>query len=215
MERISTDSSLGEYSVRYDPADMIDWRGLRVPKTFTASFTQERLRVRIEVVVSEEEPECVAISRLDDDAPPLTSERRLPLRAMVRAAVRAAAFEIVEVPVEQLRSLQKASRVVLHANTQLVPDRHGNVRLYAPAFDDGGERPVPPKQRRPQSDDDWRLIATLYRRALAGGTPPSRAIAAEFGVTRATARKWVQVARQRGFLGTALGRRAGEASSSE
>jgi hypothetical protein len=211
VQRTVTDSALGEYFVEYDPADMVDWRGLRVPATFTASFAQERLRVRIEVVLASGGPECVAISRLHDDAPPLTSERRLPLRAMVNAALRAAAFEIVEVPIEQVRSLQKDARLVLHRNTRLVPDRNGNVRLYAPAFDDGNDRPAAPRPRRPESDDDWRRLAELYRRAVAGGSPPSQSIADEFGVNRATARKWVQVARQRGFLRAALGRRVGEA----
>jgi hypothetical protein len=215
VERIVTDSSLGEYSVQYDPATMVDWRGLRVPETLTASFNQERLRVRIEVVLDDDGPECVAISRLHDDAPPLTSERRLPLRAMVNAAIRAAAFEIVEVPIEHVRSLQEDGRIVLHQNTRLVPNRHGNVRLYAPAFSDGGERPGSSEARRPDSDDDWRRLAELYRRAVAGGSPPSQAIAAEFGVTRATARKWVQMARQRGFLGAAVGRRSGEAGFSD
>jgi hypothetical protein len=194
---------------------MVDWGGLRVPETFTACFEHERLRVRIEVVVDEEGPECVAISRLHHDSPPLRSERRFPLRAMVNAAVRGAAFEVVEVPIEQVRSLQRDARLVLHRNSPLVPDRDGNVRLYAPAFEDtgkrSGERAVP-VGRRPQSDDDWRLVAELYRRAVASGSPPSRAIAGEFGVGEATARKWVQGARERGFLGPAVGRRAGEAA---
>jgi hypothetical protein len=211
VQRTVTDSTLGEYSVEYDPANMVDWRGLRVPETFTASFAQERLRVRIEVVLAADGPECVAISRLHDDAPPLTSERRLPLRAMVNAALRAAAFEIVEVPIEQVRSLQKDARLVLHRNRRLVPDRHGNVRLYAPAFDDANDRPAGQRPRRPEGDDEWRRLAELYRRAAAGGSPPSQSIADEFGVSRATARKWVQVARQRGFLRAALGRRVGEA----
>lgn len=214
MQRTLTDATLGEYSVEYDPANMVDWRGLRVPEAFTASFAQERLRVRIEVVIEGEGPECVAISRLHDDAPPLTAERRFPLRAMVNAAVRAAAFEIVEVPIERVRSLQKDARLVLHRNTRLVPDRYGNVRLYAPAFDDGDDQPGAPRPRRPESDDDWRRLAELYRRAVAGGSSPSHSIAAEFGVSRATARKWVQVARQRGFLRAALGRRVGEARPS-
>jgi hypothetical protein len=215
VERTLTDAALGEYSVQYDPSDMIDWRGLRVPETFSACFPQERLRVRIEVVIEDERPECTAISRLGPDSPPIRSERRFPLRAMVNAAVRAAAFEIVEVPIERVRALQQDARLVLHGNSQLVPDRNGNVRLYAPAFDSAKESPVErgpaPPPRRPESDDDWRRVAELYRRAVASGSPPSLAVAAEFGVSRPTARKWVQGARERGFLRPAVGRRAGEA----
>jgi hypothetical protein len=196
---------------------MVDWGGLRVPETFTACFEDERLRVRIEVVIEDEGPECVAISRLHHDSPPLRSERRFPLRAMVNAAVRGAAFEIVEVPIEQVRSLQEDARLVLHRDSRLVPDRRGNVRLYAPAFEDehesGAGRPAESRPHRPRSDDDWRRVTELYRRAVAAGSPPSHAIAAEFGVSEATARKWVQNARRRGFLRPALGRRAGEAGT--
>jgi hypothetical protein len=209
-----TDPRLGEYSVEYDPASMVDWGGLRVPEAFAACFEDERLRVRVDVVIEAEGPECVAISRLDHDSPPLRSERRFPLRAMVNAAVRAAAFEIVEVPIERVRSLQAAGRVVLHPNSRLVPDKHGSVRLYAPAFGDGGgdsERTAASRPHPPQSDVDWRRVAELYRRAVSAGSPPSEVIAAEFGVSRATARKWVQGTRERGFLRAALGRRAGEA----
>lgn len=217
MQRALIDPRLGEYSVQYDPANMVEWGGFRVPETFTACFEHERLRVRIEVVIEDEGPECVAISRLHHDAPPLTTERRFPLRAMVNAAVRAAAFEIVEVPIEQVRSLHQDARLVLHRHSRLAPGRRGNVRLYAPAFGDashgsaGAEWPQSPAPRPPQTDEDWRHVAELYRRAVACGAAPSQAIADEFGVTRATARKWVQRTRERGFLGAALGRRAGEA----
>jgi hypothetical protein len=216
VERTFTDPALGEYSVQYDPADMVDWRGLRVPETFTACFKQERLSVRIEVVIEDERPECTAIARLGPDSPPLRSERRFPLRAMVNAAVRAAAFEIVEVPIEQVRSLQKAGRLVLHPHSRLTPDQQGKVRLYAPAFGDGSDaRRARLTPRRPQSDDDWRRVAEIYRRAVAGGAAPSEAIAEEFGVSTATARKWVQRTRERGFLHAALGRRAGEAAPTD
>jgi hypothetical protein len=215
MERALTDPELGAYSIQYDPSKMVDWAGFRVPETFTACFAQERLGVRIEVVIEDERPKCVAISRLHHDAPPLTSERRFPLRTMVNAAVRAAAFEIVEVPIEQVRSLQRDARLVLHRNSRLAPDRRGKVRLYAPAFGDEGtrsaEQPRAPRPRRPQSDQDWQLVAELYRRAVSCGSAPSEAIAAEFGVTRAAARKWVQRTRELGFLGAAVGRQAGEA----
>jgi hypothetical protein len=208
------DAGLGEYSVQYDPANMVDWGGYRVPETFTACFEARRLGVRIEVAIEEQGPVCVAISRLHHDSPPLTSERRFPLRAMVNAAVRGAACEIVEVPIEQVRSLQRNARLVLHQNSPLVPDRRGNVRLYAPAFhdregeDEEGSRGG---SGRPQSDEDWQRLAAAYRRAVASGAAPSGVIAAEFGVTRPTARKWVQQARERGFLRPAVGRRAGEA----
>jgi hypothetical protein len=204
MRKEACDPRLGDYWVQFEPANLVDWGVLRVPETFTAGFSGEAFRILIEVVVEEAGPECVAISRLDYDAPPLTSERRFPLRAMVNAAVRAAAFELVDVPIEQVDPKGE--------NPRLTPDERGHVQVYAPAFGDGsGKRRAAPS-RRSKSEPDLNRVAALYRRAAASGFAPSSAIAEEFGITPATARKWVQRARVRGFLGPALGRRVGEAA---
>jgi Helix-turn-helix domain len=204
MRRECRDSRIGDFWVEYEPANLVDWGGLRVPEMFTASFPGKDLAVRIEVVLDEDRPECIALSRLNDDAPPLTSERRFPLRAMVDAAVRAAAFELVEVPIDEVDPQRE--------NERLVPDENGLVRVYAPAFSKAGSkaRPVARTEVQPPEPDLSR-VAELYRRAVAAGMPPSREIADEYGITSATARKWVQRARERGFLAPALGRRAGEA----
>lgn len=175
-----------------------------MPEMFTAGFPKEPLRVLIEVVLDDDGPKCVAISRIDHDAPALTSERRFPLRAMVSAAVRAATFEFVDVPVEQVDPERK--------NRRLVPDERGHVQVYAPAFDEHGEGRWKDAPRRAENGGQLELVAALYRRAVAAGSPPSRAIATEFGITPSTARKWVQRARARGLLGPALGRRVGEAA---
>jgi hypothetical protein len=203
MRRDARDSRLGNFWVQYEPANLVDWGVFRIPEAFTACFSDERFRIRIEVMLEESGPECVAISRLDHDAPALSSERRFPLRAMVNASVRAAAFELVDVPIEQVDPRREDSR--------LVPDEHGRVRVYAPAFDDQGTGRASAGRHDVNGDEDLERVAALYRRAAATGAAPSAAIAAEFGITRATARKWVQRARARGFLGPALGRRAGEA----
>jgi hypothetical protein len=203
LRREAHDARLGEYWVQYEPANLVDWGFFRVPEMFTAGFPEEPLRVLIEVVLDDDGPKCVAISRLDHEAPGLTSERRFPLRAMVSAAVRAATFELVDVPVEQVDPERK--------NRRLVPDERGHVRVYAPAFDEQGEGRWEDASRGPASGGELERVAALYRRAVAAGSPPSAAIAGEFGITRTTARKWVQRARARGLLGPALGRRVGEA----
>lgn len=204
MRREAYDRRLGEYWVQYEPANLVDWGEFRVPEMFTAGFPKEPLRVLIEVVLDDDGPKCVAISCLDHDAPALTSERRFPLRAMVSAAVRAATFELVDVPVEQVDPERK--------NRDLVPDERGHVRIYAPAFDEGGESRWRDAFGGRENGGQLERVAAVYRRAVAAGEPPSAAIASEFGITRSTARKWVQRARERGLLGPALGRRVGEAS---
>ena len=205
MRRDCGDSRLGQFWVEYEPANLVDWGGLRVPEVFSACFPEDGLEVRIEIVLDEERPECIALSRLNDDALPLTSERRFPLRAMVDAAVRGAAFELVEVPIDEVDPNRE--------NDRLVPDENGLVRVFAPAFSKagGGARGQPARKPSAQPVPDLERVSALYRRAVAAGMPPSREIANEFGITPASARKWVQRARERGYLAPALGRRAGEA----
>jgi hypothetical protein len=202
MRRESWSPRLGDFWVQYEPANLVDWGGFRVPQMFTAGFLDERFGVLIEVVLEEEGPQCVAISRLDFHAPPLTSERRFPLRAMVNAALRAAALELVRVPVEEVDPRRE--------NPRLVPDESGRVQVYSAAFDERGEERSGAGARGAESEQKLERVATLYRRAVASGLAPSSAIAHEFGITPATARKWVQRARSSGFLGSAVGRRAGE-----
>jgi Helix-turn-helix domain len=205
VRREAYDARLGDYWVQYEPANLVDWGEFRVPEMFTAGFPKEPLRVLIEVVLDYDDgPKCVAISCLDHDAPALTSERRFPLQAMVSAAVRAAAFEFVDVPVEQVDPDG--------TNTTLVPDERGHVQVYAPAFDEQGNARWGDAPQGPAGGRDLARVAALYRRAVAAGSPPSAAIASEFGITRSTARKWVQRARARGLLGPAVGRRVGEAA---
>lgn len=201
--RDASDPRLGDYWIEYEPANLTDWAGFRLPEIFTACFPEDRFRVRIEIVLEERRPECIALSRLDLDSPPLSSERRFPLRAMVDAAVRAAAFELVDIPVERVDPEARKSK-------RLVPDERGYVQLYTPAFDDRGRARKQAGPRRSGGDQDLQRVAALYRRAVAQGSAPSSAIAGEFGITPAAARKRVQRARERGLLGPARGRQAGE-----
>jgi hypothetical protein len=202
--REAIDPGLGEYWVEYEPANLVDWAGVRLPQIFTACFSEERLRVRIEIVLEGSGPECISLSRLDLDSPPLTSERRFPLRSMVNAAVRAAAFELVELPAERVHPRR--------ADTRLVPDEHGKVRLYRPAFDDRGRARKRAAPRTSDAGQGLERVAALYRRAIAEGSAPSAAISGAFGISPAAARKRVQRARARGLLGPARGHKAGEAA---
>jgi hypothetical protein len=204
--RDATDPHLGEYWVEYEPANLVDWSGFRLPELFTACFAEDRFQVRLEIVLEESGLECVAISRLDLDSPPLTSGRRFPIRAMVNAAVRAASFELVEVPIDRVQPR--------HEETRLVPDERGRVRLYRPAFDDRGRALGRAAPRTSDRGDDLQRVAALYRRAVAEGSAPSAVIADALGITREAARKRVQRARAQGLLGPARGRRVGEAALS-
>jgi transposase-like protein len=202
MRRECSSATLGEFWVQYEPANLVDWGGFRVPQMFTAGFLDERFRILIEVVLEDNGPECVSISKLDYHAPPLTSERRFPVRAMVNAALRAAAHELVRLPIGEVDPKR--------SNPRLRPDETGHVEVHAPAFDERGEQRARVRPKTAEAQQKLERVAALYRRAVASGSPPSIAIANEFDVTPATARKWVQRARERGLLGAAVGRRACE-----
>lgn len=67
----------------------------------------------------------------------------------------------------------------------------------------GGRPPV-------YGDEHYREVARIYAEAWSNGDRhPTLTVAAEHTVARSTAAKWVSTARQRGFLGPTLPRRAG------
>lgn len=53
-------------------------------------------------------------------------------------------------------------------------------------------------------------VATIYRRALLDGKPPTAEVAARMNIARSTAGRWVMKARERGLLGPAKRGSAGE-----
>jgi hypothetical protein len=86
---------------------------------------------------------------------------------------------------------------------------HGDPLIVAPARDQSFRR------RRTITDNDLRKAAAAYRAAHANGDPPARAVEDEFRVSRATAGRLIKRARDRGFLGPAISRKAGEADKQE
>jgi hypothetical protein len=69
--------------------------------------------------------------------------------------------------------------------------------------------PKPLAGRHP-TKDVLRAVAVLYRFAYAVGDPPAASVAANFGLPRSTAGRWIQLARSQGLLGKAEPRKAGE-----
>jgi hypothetical protein len=60
------------------------------------------------------------------------------------------------------------------------------------------------------TDESLRVVAQVYRLALAVRDDPTAAVASGLRLPRPTASRWVKTARQRGFLGPTEERRAGE-----
>lgn len=59
-------------------------------------------------------------------------------------------------------------------------------------------------------DEELRNVARAYRAALVEGKPPTATVAEELHVSRSTAGRYVQRAREKGFLGPTRPRLAGE-----
>jgi Family of unknown function (DUF6214) len=71
------------------------------------------------------------------------------------------------------------------------------------------------KHRRYVTDNELRRVAAVYRSAHAAGAAPAKAVMGELEVSRATAGRLIRRARDRGFLGPATPRKAGEADKEQ
>lgn len=60
------------------------------------------------------------------------------------------------------------------------------------------------------TDEALKQVAAMYRVAHLMGLPPTESVAQGLSLARSTAGRWVSMARQRGFLGKAEPRKAGE-----
>jgi hypothetical protein len=154
-----------------------------------------------------------------EDGPPVTGEalRQLPIAAFTREATRRVTQRLVADPDgEGVRSVS----VYYDFGDRLPVEWEGDTPVYS-----GTSDPLPaaerfdaqyarsagaPRRRGPMREEDLREVAGAYRGAVAAQEPPTRAVAARFGVSRSTAGRWVAEARQRGMLGKARPRMAGE-----
>jgi hypothetical protein len=141
----------------------------------------------------------------------------------VAAVVCIARNDTVEVRSDQLRRVA-VTRCVRNAAATLLPgravrDRSGHVVGAAFPLDDEEHEQYLRARRREEraglrrvTDDDLRRVAEAYRAALSAGQPPTFEVQRALRLnTRGQAARWVEKARDAGFLGLAPGwRRAGE-----
>ena len=107
----------------------------------------------------------------------------------------------------------------------LTDPKFGTVRVDSERFDGGhaairvhGLTQTPayrastraPRRRGRVSDDVLRQAAAIYRAASFAGPAPTNAVKDQMSVSRATAGRWVSMARERGFLGKTQPGMAGE-----
>jgi hypothetical protein len=162
-------------------------------------------------VVERGRPVCVDLrcSRRDGGGPPVTGEvlRQLPIATYTREATAAVCRRLVSdgdevraVPVipelEPIEWRGDGTPVYSGHESKPIPEGERFAAQYA-------EWTGAPRRRGPLRDDDLRKVAEVYRGAHAARNPPTRAVAARFGVSRSTAGRWIGEARRRGHLGEA------------
>jgi hypothetical protein len=162
------------------------WGELTVPKRFTASFTEDDdLPFNVDLVVELDGDRLVCSSltcHRKADGSPVTGEaiRQVPVATLVREAAERAAS-----------------------------GRHEINKLYK-GLQVFGPNPRRQLRERGPVEQTLRAVAFEYRWALLCGEAPTRAVMDRFDIPRATAGRWIAMARKRAFLGAATPRRAGD-----
>jgi hypothetical protein len=136
--------------------------------------------LRLELVPGEPR---YAVTRLEVKGDAVTTEglRQVPVGRLMRAAI--------EDAVGQARRR-----------------RDGSLAIEWP----GGKRPPLPKRREGPSDELLAYVALMYRLAHLVGEAPTEYVRRDLDVARATAGRWLAKARDKGLLGEAIPRQAGE-----
>lgn len=159
-------------------------KGFALPRRIDATCTGLPYLVGLEIVLSKQkklEVERMTAEKLPR-GPSVTSEgiRKLPVAQMVRDAALQVLFQV---------DGQAAKR-----SARLSPARLPPAEVVA----EGGT-----------SDNALEWIALVYRLAHASGMGPTKAVMDAFDLSRATAGRRVDAARNAGYLGPATERRAG------
>ncbi len=165
----------------------------RLPSAFTARYTPDSgPAVELAVTIEGGSPVCQEIRVLRDPGGPSltgTEIRRVPIVDVIEHACRQVAVRFVE----------------------QFPD---GSTAWEPTFDDEPARRTvardvtTARQRRHVTDDLLRDVARVYRANR--DSSPTASVQETFTVSRATATRWIKLARERGFLGKAIKGKAGE-----
>jgi hypothetical protein len=138
-----------------------------------------------------------------------------PSRVVLEVELSDGAYVCTSITVERLRGGPPITSEALHA----VPVRRlirENLSKRLRLLGTPGSQAATwdPALLREQGPTDWTLeaVAFVYRTAVMLDEPPVLAVRDHFGIPRPTAARWVEKARQRGFLGPAAPGRSGERS---
>jgi hypothetical protein len=165
--------------------------GVTLPATFGDSFPDpdRGLQIEVDCAVEGTTPVCTALAVWRLDGTPLRQAdlNDLPLEKYAAEAAETHAFQ-----------MPPGTPIGMHVAERHAPGRD-------PSF----------RRRSRVTDNDLRGAAAVYRAAYKSGDAPTAAVADELQVSRATAGRLIRRARDRGFLGPATPRKAGEADKKE
>lgn len=189
-----------------------------LPERIWATITPDDASVpvcRLEVVVEHGRPVCNGL-RLErrPGGPPVTGTelRAVPVAEYVRRAADELLRELVatENPDGPV-TLTDPQFGTVPVNSERFDDQHVAIRVVGLTLTKAYRATTrAPRKRGPITDDVLREVAAVYRAASFAGPAPTNAVRDQMGVSRATAGRWVAMARERGLLGKASPGVAGE-----
>ena len=147
------------------------------------------LRIELDIEVDRAgNPHCRTLTLSNPEAQTfdsITTEavRKIPVSTLIHQCFLEAQYELVETDSEDKEPVFEVRGI----------DRR---KLYS-MYPKGARRS---KQRKPITDDELRGVAKLYRLAAENNYAPTKLIADQHHVNRATARRWVKRAEERGFI---------------
>jgi hypothetical protein len=172
--------------------------GRYVPQVFKVTMSDERgLWTDLVVEMRGREAVCTALMLRRTDGAAIQKEdlRAFPLRERINAAVAG----------------QAVSR---EAKPMIIPGKAEPVEMVVIPPEEGESLTAGLQGGRPRvTDDTLQEVARVYREAVATGEAPTAAVQRHMKRSRSTAGRLVMQARQRGFLGQAKSRMAGEVIS--
>ena len=205
VRREISDDELGLAWIEYEAT--VQLGTLVVPTPVTAGVETDSYRVALTIELEQRRPVCTAIRRLSGGTP-LTGEllRSIPLQRIIQRVQEHVRQQLVE------RDPLGASRPSW--DTVLPKDAPHDLWIEYPASRETIERELSadsPGGPKRVSDELLREAADVYREALATGqSNPTEVVRKRLHLARSTAGRYVGKARERGFLGPAMPRRAGE-----
>jgi hypothetical protein len=175
--------------------------GRYVPQTFGATLSQAGYWADLTIEIRDREAVCTRLSVLRSDGGPIQKEdlRALPLRDWINAAVASQTMSRPMVVDEDPTGYETNPVVKTVVSPQEIASMTAGLQA--------GKKRI--------TDDDLQEVARVYREAVATGEPPTVAVARHMKRSRSTAGRLVMQARQRGFLGRARARMAGELAPSK